>query len=155
MAFNRSRRNIIVRLLKSVRNLPVTIVIDTNFLTVPAQFGIDIFSEAERLIDRRLDFVTLTTAVAELDTKIEELTNVPEKRKFSIARDLVSRCKVIDLDGTLSELPVDDQLLEYTASVKGVLATNDKDLRNRAKKRGIPVLLMRGKKRIVLDGAVF
>lgn len=155
MAFNRSCRNLITRLLKSVRNLPVAIVIDTNFLTVPAQFGIDIFSETERIIDRRLDFVTLTTAVAELDTKLAEASTIPEKRKFSIARELVSRCKVIDIDNTLAELSVDDQLLEYTVSVKGVLATNDKDLRNRAKKRGVPVLLMRGKKRIVLDGVVF
>ncbi|MHA1637282.1 MAG: type II toxin-antitoxin system VapC family toxin [Candidatus Thorarchaeota archaeon] len=135
--------------------MPVTIVIDTNFLTVPAQFGIDIFSEAERIIDRRLDFVTLTTAVAELDNKLAEAPTIPEKRKFSIARDLISRCEVIDVGDTLSGLPVDDQLLEYTASVKGVLATNDKDLRNRAKKRGVPLLLMRGKKRIVLDGVVF
>lgn len=155
MAFNRSRRNLITILLKSVRNLPVTIVIDTNFLTVPAQFGIDIFTETERIIDRRLDFVTLTAAIAELDTKLVEASTIPEKQKFSIARELVSRCKVIDIDNTLAELSVDDQLLEYTVAVKGVLATNDKDLRNRAKKRGVPVLLMRGKKRIVLDGVVF
>ena len=155
MAFNRSRRNLITRSLKSVRNLSVTIVIDTNFLTIPAQFGIDIFTETERIIDRRLDFVTLTTAVAELDTKLAEASTIPEKQKFSIARELVSRCKVIDIDNTLAELSVDDQLLEYTVAVKGVLATNDKDLRNRAKKRGVPVLLMRGKKRIVLDGVVF
>ena len=155
MAFNWSCRNLITRLLKSVRNLLVAIVIDTNFLTVPAQFGIDIFSETERIIDRRLDFVTLTTAVAELDTKLAEASTIPEKRKFSIARELVSRCKGIDIDNTLAELSVDDQLLEYTVAVKGVLATNDKDLRNRAKKRGVPVLLMRGKKRIVLDGVVF
>ena len=85
MAVNRSRRNLIARLLKSVRNLPITIVIDTNFLTVPAQFGIDIFTETERIIDRRLDFVTLTTAVAELDTKLAEASTIPEKQKSQLS----------------------------------------------------------------------
>ena len=99
--------------------------------------------------------MTLATAVAELDTKLAEAPTVPEQRKFSIAKELVSRCTVIEIDKSLADLPVDDQLLEFTASVKGVLATNDKDLRMRAKKKKLPVLLMRGKKRLVLDGVVF
>ncbi|MCK4484004.1 MAG: hypothetical protein KAU89_04220, partial [Candidatus Thorarchaeota archaeon] len=40
-------------------------------------------------------------------------------------------------------------------SVKGALATNDKELRMKARERGIPVLLLRGKKRVVLEGSVF
>jgi rRNA-processing protein FCF1 len=155
MAFNRSRRTLAIDYHESVRNLPVSIVIDTNFLTVPAQFGIDIFAEAERIVDQRLEFVTLTTAVTELDTKLAEATKIPEKRKFSIARELVSRCTIIEISEPLKDLSVDDQLLEFTVSIKGVLATNDKDLRSRAKKRGVPVLLMRGKKCLALDGTVF
>jgi len=52
------------------------------------------------------------------------------------------------------KLPVDDQLLEYTISVKGVLATNDRELRARARNRRISVLIMRGKKKLELVGTV-
>ena len=31
-----------------VKTMPVLVILDTNFLTVPGQFGVDIFSEAER-----------------------------------------------------------------------------------------------------------
>ncbi|MCK5240727.1 MAG: hypothetical protein KAR33_14320 [Candidatus Thorarchaeota archaeon] len=50
--------------------------------------------------------------------------------------------------------PVDDQVLAYAQSVKGVLATNDKELRVRAKSNGVPVLILRGMKYLVLEGYV-
>jgi rRNA-processing protein FCF1 len=52
-------------------------------------------------------------------------------------------------------MAVDDQLLEYAVSVKGALATNDRELRMRARERRVPVLLLRGKKRVALEGSVF
>ncbi len=134
--------------------MPIIVVIDTNFLTVPAQFGIDIFSEAERILERRLEFVLLSTAESELNQKLEMAPTTTEKRKFLIAKELIDRCRVVTVDETGGVLPVDDQLLEYTISVKGVLATNDKELRIRARNRRIPVLLMRGKKKLELVGTV-
>ena len=134
--------------------MPLIIVIDTNFLTVPAQFGIDIFSEAERVLERRLEYVLLSTAVSELNQKLEMAPTTTEKRKFSIAKELIDRCRVEKVDDTIAMLPVDDQLLEFTVSVKGVLATNDKELRKRARNRRIPVLIMRGKKKLELVGTV-
>ena len=142
------------RIPKSVKNVPLIVVIDTNFLTVPAQFGIDIFSEAERIFERRLEFVLLSTAESELNEKLEMAPTTTEKRKFLIAKELIDRCRVVTVDESIGTLPVDDQLLEYAISVKGVLATNDKELRIRAKNRRIPVLLMRGKKKLELVGTV-
>jgi len=137
-----------------VKNVPLIVVIDTNFLTVPAQFGIDIFSEAERILERRVEYVLLSTAESELNQKLEMAPTTTEKRKFLIAKELIDRCRVVNVDETTSKLPVDDQLLEYTISVKGVLATNDKELRTRARNRRIPVLIMRGKKKLELVGTV-
>ena len=142
------------RIPKSVKNVPLIVVIDTNFLTVPAQFGIDIFSEAERILERRLEYVLLSTAESELNEKLEMAPTTTEKRKFLIAKELIDRCRVVTVDESIGTLPVDDQLLEYAISVKGVLATNDKELRIRAKNRRIPVLLMRGKKKLELVGTV-
>jgi rRNA-processing protein FCF1 len=77
----------------------------------------------------------------------------PRDRKFLIASDLAKRCRTVTTDSNIAGLPVDDQLLEYTISIKGVLATNDGRLRERARQRGLPVLLMRGKKQLALEGS--
>jgi len=88
-----------------VKNVPLIVVIDTNFLTVPAQFGIDIFSEAERILERRLEYVLLSTAESELNQKLEEASTTTEKRKFLIAKELIDRCRDVNVDETTSKLP--------------------------------------------------
>jgi rRNA-processing protein FCF1 len=121
---------------------------------VPAQFGIDIFSEAERLLEQRLDFVVLSSVLEEVNNKVSAQSNRTEARIFRVAQELSARCTVIDIEQSLQNHPVDTQLLIYTESVKGILATNDRELRARARSRGVPVLLLRGKKRLSLEGTV-
>lgn len=133
--------------------LPVTVVLDTNILTVPAQFSVDIFAEAERVIERNIEFVVLRSVIRELEQKLEDAVRT-EKFKFRIALDFVERCTIVDLDKESSKKPVDNQVLEYTQSVTGVIATNDKELRERALAQSVPVLFMRGKKRLELQGTI-
>jgi len=137
-----------------VRTLPLYVIIDTNFLTIPAQFGIDVFSEAERVLERRVEFILLESVVNEIKTKLER-SGKTESRMFKVALDLIERCRVVEIDQSMRGFLVDDQLLEYTISVNGVLATNDKELRQRAAKRGVPVLLLRGRKHLELKGSIF
>jgi len=129
------------------------VVLDTNILTVPAQFSVDIFAESERVVERRIEFVVLKSVIQELERKLEVAVRT-EKFKFRIALDFVERCTVVNLDEVSSAKPVDDQVLEYAQSVNGVVATNDKELREKSLERGIPVLFMRGKKRLELQGTV-
>jgi rRNA-processing protein FCF1 len=129
------------------------VVLDTNILTVPAQFSVDIFAESERVLERRLEFVVLKSVIQELERKLEVAVRT-EKFKFRVALDLVKRCTITGLDAVTSSKPVDDQVLEYAISVDGVVATNDKELRERAIEQGVPVLFMRGKKRLEIQGTV-
>jgi hypothetical protein len=137
-----------------VRTLPLCVILDTNFLTVPAQFGVDIFSEAERVLERSIEFILLDSVIDEIKGKLE-CAGKTESRMFKVALDLTERCKVVEINQSMKESPVDDQLLEYAVSVSGVLATNDKELRERAAKRGVPVLMLRGKKHLELKGSIF
>ncbi len=134
-------------------NLPLTVVLDTNILTVPAQFSIDIFSEAERVLERSVEFVVVSPVVKELQKKLENASTT-ERFKFRVALDLVERCSLVDIEEGFSSTSVDDQILEFAESCNGVIATNDKELRERALQRSIPVLHMRGKKRLELRGTV-
>ena len=133
--------------------MPIIVVLDTNILTVPAQFSVDIFTESERVVERRIEFVVLKSVIQELEKKLEDAVRT-EKFKFRIALDFVERCTIIGLDEVTSAKPVDDQVLEYAQSVNGVVATNDKELREKSLKQGIPVLFMRGKKRLELQGTI-
>jgi rRNA-processing protein FCF1 len=120
---------------------------------VPAQFSVDIFAESERVVERRIEFVVLKSVIQELERKLEDAVRT-EKFKFRIALDFVERCTIISLDALTSAQPVDDQVLEYALSVHGIVATNDKDLRKKSLERGVPVLFMRGKKRLELQGTI-
>lgn len=133
--------------------VPLTVVVDTNFIAIPAQFGVDIFSEAERVLERKLEFVILSSALDELERKILKADSKTEVRHFRIAKALAKRCKIIEAEKD-TKIPVDEQLLTYAQSVKGVLATNDKDLKTRARAEGVPVLILRGMKYLALEGYV-
>jgi rRNA-processing protein FCF1 len=131
--------------------LPLVVVLDTNILTVPAQFGVDIFSEAERILERNIEFVVLDSVIVELERNLNTSTG-KEGRWFKIALDLVKRCKIVKSTQTQQHTPVDERILEYAMSSKGVIATNDKDLKERAISQGTPVLYLRGKKQLQLMG---
>jgi rRNA-processing protein FCF1 len=137
-----------------VRTLPLYVILDTNFLTIPAQFGIDVFSEAERVLERNIEFILLESVIEEIKAKLERAGKT-ESRMFKVALDLTERCRVVEVDQAMRGCLVDDQLLEYTVSVNGVLATNDRELRARAVEQGVPVLILRGRKHLELKGSIF
>lgn len=137
-----------------VKTLPLSVVLDTNFLTVPAQFGVDVFSEAERVLEQSIEFILLRSVLEEIQAKLTR-SRKTEKRMFTVALDLTNRCKIVDVDQSMRDLLVDDQLLEYVQTVHGVLATNDRELRERAAERKIPVLMLRGKNHLELRGSIF
>ena len=137
-----------------VTTLPLPVILDTNFLTIPAQFGVDVFSEAERLLERSVEFILLESVLDEIKSNLEKAGRT-EERFFKVALDLTERCKIVGIDHYTRGSSVDDQLLEYASSVRGVLATNDRELRDRASKLGIPVLMLRGKNHLELEGAIF
>ncbi|MFW9919144.1 MAG: hypothetical protein ACFFED_06075, partial [Candidatus Thorarchaeota archaeon] len=60
--------------------MPLSVVIDTNFIAVPAQFGVDIFAEAERVLERKLEFIILSSSLNELKRKLDFPTSKTEER---------------------------------------------------------------------------
>jgi rRNA-processing protein FCF1 len=133
--------------------VPLPVILDTNFLTVPAQFGVDVFSEAERVLERSIEFILLDSVIDEIRAKLER-SGKTEQRMFKVALDLTERCEIVEVDQSMKDSKVDDQLLKYTVLVRGVLATNDRELRERAAEQGIPVLMLRGRKHLELKGSI-
>ena len=125
------------------------VVIDTNFFMVPFQFNVDIINELEKL----LPSYRLTTP----SFVINELKGLKKNNKgktrlnANLALKLANSSKVEIKDISLLENEtVDDTLLR----VSEVLATNDIELKKRAKDKGITVAYLRQKKYIAIDGKI-
>ena len=125
------------------------VVIDTNFFMVPFQFNVDIITELEKI----LPSYKLTTP----SFVINELKGLKRNNKGKIrlnanlALKLANSSKIEIKDISLLENEtVDDALLR----VSEVLATNDIELKKRAKDKGITVAYLRQKKYIAIDGKI-
>lgn len=125
------------------------VVIDTNFFMVPFQFNVDIIDELEKA----LPSYKLTTPIF----IINELKGLKRnnKGKIRLNADLAlklansSNIEIKDISLENNET-VDDALLR----VSEVLATNDIELKKRARKKGITVAYLRQKKYIAIDGKI-
>lgn len=121
------------------------IVIDTNFFIIPFQFNVDIIEELRNKLPL-YKLVTLNLVIGEL----EGLKNDKGKTSLnaSLALKLVKSSNIEIKDVSLEkDETVDDALLR----VSKVLATNDKELKSRAKEKGISVVYLRQKKYINID----
>ena len=125
------------------------VVIDTNFFMVPFQFNVDIITELEKT----LPSYKLTT----LSFVINELKGLKNNNKgktrlnANLALKLANSSKIEIKDISLLENEtVDDALLR----VSEVLATNDIELKKRAKDKGITVAYLRQKRYIAVDGKI-
>jgi rRNA-processing protein FCF1 len=125
------------------------VVIDTNFFMVPFQFNVDIITELENL----LPSYKLTTPSFVI-TELKGLKNNSKGKirlNANLALKLANSSKIEIKDISLLENEtVDDALLR----VSEVLATNDIELKNRAKSKGITIVYLRQKKYIVVEGKI-
>ncbi len=111
------------------------VVLDTNMLLVPYQFGVDILEEIQRLLPGAR-IVTVKPVLKELE-KIER-QGLHGRLGVRIARKILERVEILDTP----EKPVDTLLVELAE--KGyIIATNDKELKKRVWERGGSVIFLR------------
>ena len=125
------------------------VVIDTNFFMVPFQFNVDIITELENKLP---SYKLITPSFVINELKGLKRNNKGKVRlNANLALKLANSSKVEIKDISLLENDtVDDALLR----VSEVLATNDIDLKNRAKDKGITVVYLRQKKYIAVEGKI-
>ncbi len=125
---------------------------DSNFLFIPTKFQVDVFEELTRILNQRFDPVLLSSIYQELMTMAEK--SRPSKRKqASIALKLAEKCRIIDVDKNREESN-DNVILRVATLWKSPVAANDRELRNKLRARDIPVIYLRGKSRLELEGAL-
>ena len=128
------------------------VILDSNFLFIPLRFGVDVFEELQRLFGRPILCIIPTPIIAEL--RLLRLDAQPSfKKEINFALGLTDRCKVINEDVGPGET-VDDVLIRIALETGYPVATNDADLRQRLREVGIPVVYLRQRAFLEIDGCV-
>ena len=132
--------------------MSLKVILDSNFLFIPAKFQIDVFEELAKLLNQRFEPVLLSSIYQELKTMAEK--GAPSRRRqASLALKLAEKCKKIDVEKHLEETN-DDVVLRIATLWKSPVATNDRELRRKLRVRAIPVIYLRSKNRLELEGAL-
>ena len=127
------------------------VVPDTNFLLIPGQFGVDIISELNRILDVKFEIVVPNIVLDELNI-IERKAKGKDLMAVRMAKKLTERFKVIEV-GKFGEKATDEQIYEFAVRTPNVIiCTNDKLLKKKLREKGIPVVYLRQKKILELEG---
>ncbi|WP_258083161.1 type II toxin-antitoxin system VapC family toxin [Thermococcus thermotolerans] len=127
------------------------VIPDTNFLLVPGQFGVDIISELNRVLDVRFRIAVPNVVLQELDV-IEWKSRGKDLLAIRMAKKLAERFEVVEM-GRFGEKPIDDQIFDFAVKNERVIVcTNDKGLKKRLREKGVPVVYLRSKRILELEG---
>ena len=128
---------------------PLRVILDSNALFVPLQFKLDVFEELGTLLNANYEPILLSP----IRREIERLTQKgsPRARKnAAYALKLAEKCKPVKPE-TCSATP-DDIVVEVAARWKCPVFTNDRLLRKRLRDINVPVIYVRQKSRLEIDG---
>ena len=136
----------------SKKNDTLKIILDSNALFVPLQFKIDIFSEVERLLNRHVNLILLSPVKQELKflaTKESSKT----RREAAFALKLAAKCKYVTVDSDEKTL-IDDIIINVAKTWNCPVFTNDSQLRKKLRDIRVPVIYVRQKSRLEIDGLI-
>ena len=129
----------------------VEVIVDSNALFAPLQFKIDMFGELERLLNRRFELILLSPVRGELETLAAE--GSPKTRRMAnFALKLAEKCRYVEVNS--SKKVVDDVIVETAAKWRTPVFTNDSQLRKRLRDISVPVIYLRQKSRLEIDGMI-
>ncbi|WP_214400766.1 PIN domain-containing protein [Methanocaldococcus lauensis] len=121
------------------------IVPDTNFLIYVFKHKINFDYEIERAINSKFEIVILSPVKEELE-KLLNNPNLKGKERLAI-RLALNKIKNYKIVNTNSENYADEAILKYALQNKNVIvATNDKELKEKLIENNIPVMVVRQKK---------
>ena len=124
------------------------VILDTNFLLIPGQFKIDIFTQIEKLMSYQFTLWLVDKSINELNKLV---VAGKEKDRFAakLALVLIRQKNLKTLHSFGSKKSVDDIIVKKADS-NTFVATQDKALRNRLKEKGAKIIGMRQKKYLVI-----
>ena len=123
-----------------------SIILDTNFLMIPFQFKVDIFSEFRRVCSFNFSLCMFEQSVNELKNIIEKQAGKNKKAaQFALKLINLKNIEMIKRAGN----DVDSLILE-NSDKDAIVATQDIKLKKMLLENGVPVIILRQKKYLQL-----
>jgi len=124
------------------------VIADTSFLMIPGLFGVDIISELDRLLERHYELIIPAPVRGELEGLATHGKPV-ERSAARLGLTLAARGKVVACVGA-----ADEAILRLASKGGCAVGTTDAALRMGLRRRGVPVIYLRGKSRLEISGQV-
>jgi hypothetical protein len=125
---------------------------DTNAFFVPFQFKLDIFEELKKLLNRNFEPIILYQTLKELE-KLASIGAFKTRKQALSALKLAEKCYMIHIKPHFHGSH-DDLILEAAKELKCPVFTNDSALRKRLRDINVPVIYLRQKTRLEIEGSV-
>jgi len=123
------------------------IVVDTNFLLMPYEYGIDLPGELMRIIHGPITLIISSGTKNELETLAGRNGRRATAARFVLQNMALIRSK-FPVEVVPSKGAVDNWIINF-ARINGVtVATNDVPLRKKLLAMGVPVIAMKGKSKL-------
>ena len=125
-----------------------TIIADTNFLIDCAANKIDMHKELGKALDESFELAILDRTMEELDTLMHGKTKLAKNAKLAKTILMTKHVTTIMTEGGHV-----DKLLLKRADENTIIATGDREIKAKLKKKKQPVIVIRQKKKLALMGA--
>ena len=135
-----------------MENLTVKVILDSNFLFIPSQFQIDIFEGLMALLNQKFEPIILSPTRKELQ-RIAESGPPKMRRQALLALRLAEKCRVVEVEQGFRETP-DDVIARVAAEWRCPVATNDRALRKRLRDNNVPIVYLRQRARLEMEGSI-
>ena len=134
------------------KNESFKVIIDSNALFVPLEFRLDIFVKARDLLNRNVEFILLSPVKRELELLATK--DSPKIRRQAVyALKLAEKCKYVVVDEG-EKLSTDDVIIKVANAWNSPVFTNDRQLRRKLRDISVPVIYVRQKSRLEIDGLI-
>ncbi len=124
------------------------IILDSNLLMIPEMHGVDIFSELDRVIDKKYKLIVPEVVTGELK-HLKKKGSSSEKKAAKVALTLADKANKVK-----SKKSADEEIIRLAKKETSAVGTNDRDLKKRLKKEGIPVIYLRQKSHLDISSMV-
>jgi len=128
------------------------IIIDSNALFIPLRFKLDLVEELSKILNKHFEVVILSPIKDELQTLINKGKSKKSK-EAAFALKLSQNFKTIPVKQEKNET-VDDVIVRFSNEFNMAVFTNDKILRKRLRDISVPVIYLREKSRLDIDGKI-
>ena len=130
----------------------VKVILDSNAFFVPLQFKIDIFNELKLLLNRNFELILLSQVRQELEA-LAKKSSLEMRKRVVYALKLTEKCTYVEVDAPASAL-TDDVIVRIAAEWKAAVFTNDRQLKQKLRDISVPVIYVRQKSRLEIDGMI-